>query len=144
MTEHSFKKGTIIVREGDIGRCMYEILKGSVSVFIQYGTEDERQLTNLVKGQYFGELAVMGGWPRTATIVANADDTMLGQIEREELVEMFKNDPEKVKEILENLSHRVRDLTAEYMDVCSAIHELDKSHKEEKEPGQGQIGRAHV
>ncbi len=43
----TFKKGTIIFREGEPGKCMYDIFTGSVNVYKDYGTPSEKLLTTV-------------------------------------------------------------------------------------------------
>jgi len=60
-----FSEGAPIVREGESGKGFYVITKGTASVTV--GGEER---TSLTPGAYFGEVAVIDGGPRSATITA--------------------------------------------------------------------------
>jgi len=119
-----YNKGDIIFREGDWDNCMYRIIEGSVDVFITSGTEGEIALTTLGQDRIFGEMAAIEAWPRSASIRAREDGTKLLEIARDELVEFFKEDPYQVRFIMENLSHRLRGLTDDYLEVCATVRDM--------------------
>jgi CRP-like cAMP-binding protein len=60
-----FPAGTVIVAEGDRGKGFYVIEKGTATV-----TVEGLERTTLAAGAYFGEVAVIDGGPRSATIIA--------------------------------------------------------------------------
>ncbi|MCQ2818609.1 MAG: cyclic nucleotide-binding domain-containing protein [archaeon] len=78
MTLHHYKPNDIIVRQGDVGDSYYYILSGSVSVKIRIKTIGsngqelvmDKSLKELRAGEGFGELALLYGTPRSATIVS--------------------------------------------------------------------------
>jgi len=61
----SFAPGVTIIREGDIGGDFYMLTEGSVKV-----TVDGTEVASLAAGSYFGEIALIDGGSRTATITA--------------------------------------------------------------------------
>jgi voltage-gated potassium channel len=58
--------GAIIMRRGEPGDCMYFIASGEVEVAVEPGSESLR----LQAGEFFGEIALLTGAARTATVVA--------------------------------------------------------------------------
>ena len=116
-----YNKGDIVFREGDRDSCMYRIIEGAVDVFITSKTEGEIVLTTLGQDRIFGEMAAIDAWPRSASIRVREDGTKLLEIERGELIEFFREDPYQVRSIMENLSHRLRGLTDDYLEVCGEI-----------------------
>ena len=133
MQERVFKKNEVIFWEGAVGSCFYKILDGTVAVVLNYGTSDEKKLTELGPGKIFGEMSVLEVWTRSATVVAMQDDVRALEINSSEVGELFEEDPEMIKLILRNLSRRLRELTGDYTDVCNTISEMRST--------KGQAGR---
>jgi CRP-like cAMP-binding protein len=74
--EVSHRAGTAIAREGERGIGLFLILEGECAVSIG-GVERAR----LHPGQFFGEIALLDGGPRTATVTAVTDVRLLGLTE---------------------------------------------------------------
>lgn len=64
-----FKQNEIIFHEGDIGDCAYIIEKGQVEIYVKSSSGDI-QLAQLGPGEFFGEISVIDGSPRSASAVA--------------------------------------------------------------------------
>ncbi|MFO7884961.1 MAG: cyclic nucleotide-binding domain-containing protein [Desulfobacteraceae bacterium] len=70
----SMEKGTVICRQGEPGETMYIIRSGLVGVYAE--KEDESLfLTELGRGQFFGEMAILSETPRNATVKVSLDAT---------------------------------------------------------------------
>ncbi len=121
MKQIMFKKNEVICHRGEIGNCMYCIKKGSVAVFSNYGTQQVRKLAELKEGEFFGEMELIENEPRSATVVAMTDDTLLDEITESTFLDYFEQDPVKVFMILQQLSQRLRKTTQDYLNVCHAI-----------------------
>ena len=121
MKQIMFNKGDVICREGEIGSCMYCIRRGCVGVFTNYGTTNARKLAELKEGDFFGEMELIENEPRSATVVAMTDDTLLDEITESTFLDYFEQDPVKVFMILQQLSQRLRKTTKDYLEVCHAI-----------------------
>jgi CRP-like cAMP-binding protein len=72
----SFGEGQVIVREGDPGEALYLIKQGMVNVHTTRAGQ-QIQLAKLGPGACFGEVALLSGRPRTATVVAGESSTLL-------------------------------------------------------------------
>jgi len=118
-----YKRGTIIFREGDLGRCMYDIHYGTVGIYTEYGTPNEKCLTTLGSNKFFGELGMLNSILRTATVVVLEDDTMLESIYADDFEELFDKNPAKIEMIIKHLSYRIRRLTYQYMDACKIVYD---------------------
>jgi CRP/FNR family cyclic AMP-dependent transcriptional regulator len=68
--------GTVVAREGDPGVGLFVILAGTADVTI-----GGKKKATLGPGDFFGEIALLDGGPRTATVTATADMEMLGLTE---------------------------------------------------------------
>jgi CRP-like cAMP-binding protein len=72
-----YKAGQVIDREGDLGTTLHIIRTGSVDVLQHYGTDEQQHLASFGEGDFFGEMALLLGRPRSATIVAKEDTECL-------------------------------------------------------------------
>ena len=79
MDEQRFMEGASIVRQGEPGDTFYVIVEGEAKVKDPKG----RTLSRLIPGDFFGEISLMDGGPRTATVVAETKMTaLLRRLER--------------------------------------------------------------
>ncbi|CAG9332462.1 PKG_39 [Blepharisma stoltei] len=85
-----FSIGERIVKQGDTGDLFYIIKDGLVSC-----TENDREIRQMGKGEYFGELALLNDFKRTATITA-VGDVKLVSIGRKALIEVLGNNLEQI------------------------------------------------
>ncbi len=78
LKRESFASGEVIVRQGDTGDSLYMITDGLVKVTKRDRTGKSRELARLRTGDYFGEMSLLAGQPRSADIVAVTDtDTVM-------------------------------------------------------------------
>ena len=118
-----FKKGDVIFRQGDYSEVMYDIAKGKVGVFADYETETVQQLAELKAGDFLGEMGMIEVYPRSATAVALEDDTTLTEIGEDDLNEFFKDKPEKLLQIMKQMSARLRVVNQKYLNACRVAFE---------------------
>lgn len=127
------KRNEIIFNEGDKSECMYDIRLGKVGIYANYGTKEEKLLVELTKDQFFGEMGIIEGYPRSATAVAMGDMTELTVIAKSDFEDYCKRNPEKTILIMKNMSSRIRDLTRDYLEACHTIAEsMEAEQKGEK------------
>ena len=139
MNTKTLKKGEIIFKQGDASTCMYDILWGKVGVYANYGTPDEKLFTVLETEQFFGEMGMIEGSPRSATVVAMEDGTKVLEITAETFEEYFKTRPAKVLMIMQNMSNRIRELTHDYLEACQTVTESVELEKNGKEKSSGLV-----
>ena len=125
----TYKKGEIIFREGDPGSSMYDILWGRVGVYTGYGTPEEKKLAELKEEDFFGEMGLLDGSPRSATVVSLSDDTRLNVITEGDFQEYFRAKPAKVFLIMQQLSQKLRKTTQDYLDVCRTVYDVVEEEK---------------
>ena len=118
-----YKKNQVIFRRGDTADCMYDILWGSVGIYTDYGTDEERLLTTLEAGEIFGEMGLVDDAPRSATAVSLVKGTQLEVITADSFDVYLQEKPAKVMRAIQHMSHRVRELTKDYLDACRAVSE---------------------
>jgi CRP-like cAMP-binding protein len=73
----NYKAGHVIDREGDLGTTLHIVRSGAVDVFQHYGSDDQQLLASFGEGDFFGEMALLLGRPRSATVVASTDTECL-------------------------------------------------------------------
>ena len=132
MTEKIFGKGEIVFREGDMGTCFYQIKEGTAGVYVNYGTDAQKKLTDVKPGQYFGELAIIEAWPRSGTIVAE-EELRTVELTGHDLVAYFQEQPDKIMALMNQLGDRLRALTVEYDEVQAFIREKEDAEAPKKE-----------
>lgn len=121
-----YKTGSVIFSQGEVERCMYSIRSGKVGIFVNRGGKDEEKLTELGEGKFFGELALLDDMPRSATAVV-LEDTSLDEMTAEDLEQLYQDAPDMVLNIMQSLSGRLRQLTAEYLSACKTVAELSEA-----------------
>lgn len=97
------QKGEVLFREGDPEPSMYIIVRGSVSILKNDGASGTTALARLGPGQTLGEMALLDGWPRSATCVA-AEDLVLLVFKRAELDRLLEDKPKLGVKVLLKLS----------------------------------------
>jgi CRP-like cAMP-binding protein len=97
-----FDEGEVICRENEVGYEMYLILQGTVSVVVS-----GKEVATLDTGSFFGEMSLLDGLPRSATIISNGDLIVLsiGTANFEKIITM---EPTLAVKIMTTLSKRVR------------------------------------
>ena len=103
-----FSDGEIIVRQGDIGDCMYMIQSGRVEV-MQHRDGQEFCLAVLEAGDCFGEMALFGNEVRSADVRAVGEVWLL-TLEKKSFLRRVHQDPTVAFRILEKMADRIRKL----------------------------------
>ena len=96
-----------IVTAGDPGDAFYVILSGRAKVRRGRG----RAVAEIGPGAYFGEMALLDGAPRSATIVAETETACL-MLTRKRFAKVLRDEPTVALALLRTLAARVRELEA--------------------------------
>ncbi|AFZ16110.1 mechanosensitive ion channel domain-containing protein [Allocoleopsis franciscana] len=118
----------ILFREGDPGDAFYIILSGSIEVFVE---KLDKRLTTLETGNFFGELSLMLGIPRTASVRA-LEDTILFVINNKGFEKLLHEQPELAEIIIEELGKHQEEL-AERQQQLRAMGLVDAA-EDDKNP----------
>jgi potassium-dependent mechanosensitive channel len=97
-----FRPGQVIFQEGEMGDTFHIILKGHVEVVSE---KFKQEIAVLKPGDFFGEISLFTGLPRSATIRA-VDDTTLFVVDHRALKTLLQNYQELAEQIAESLAQR--------------------------------------
>lgn len=112
----SYRKGEVIVREGDTGDVLFVVVEGLVKVFVTSPEGAEMLLVTLGPTETFGELAVVDGGERSASAEA-LDATNLLMLRRPALLALLAEHPDLTEGLLHSLGSLVRRLTDQTADL---------------------------
>ncbi len=107
LTLRHYEEESVIVSEGDPGESMFIIVNGEVRVNTSDTKGKQITLANLVEGEFFGEVSLLTGRPRTATIITNIPSDLL-VLTRSDFDAIVADHPH-VREVLKD-SHQQRAL----------------------------------
>jgi len=139
-----YRKGTVVIEKGDEFHALYVLVSGRAKVFVSDDAGKEIVLSELGPGDHFGELALLGGFPRTASVITLADCEMrllTGGVFRQVLA----RHPEMALRIITQLALKVAVLTERVSDLAllSVYARVAKVLSEEViEDGGRQVTRA--
>ncbi len=98
----------VLFRAGDVGDAMYLIERGKVRISVQATDGRELTLTELGRGEFFGEMALLDGQRRSANAVV-AEDARLAVLSREHFLSfIMRGNPNVALEMLTALANRLR------------------------------------
>jgi small-conductance mechanosensitive channel/CRP-like cAMP-binding protein len=103
-----FGKGERIIQEGDEGRTFYVLASGEVSV---RAGRTQAEVTRLGRGGYFGEMSLLTGEKRSATVVA-VEDSLLLEVDRPTFARLFEQYPGLARQLSALLAQRRTQLRA--------------------------------
>lgn len=110
-TRKNYLKNDVILMEDEVGTALFVIVKGKVKVARTSGDGREVILTILTESDFFGEMAILDGQTRSATVVA-IEDTELFLIQRNDFINLLKEYPEVAISLLQELTKRLRSADA--------------------------------
>jgi len=120
--ERPYAPGEVIVREGDPGSELFIVERGEVTVSI-----DEKhggvEVARLSDGSFFGEMSLMTGEPRSATVRA-ATDTWLLVVGKQAFAELLDDDPQLAERISNVLATRQEQLSSASSKPSAAVPSL--------------------
>lgn len=125
MVTRSFQKNTIIINEGDEANSFFIIITGAIKVFLSNEEGKEIIINAQGPGDHFGELALLDGAPRSASVITTEKST-IGVISKEDFHSLLSRNTDLALNLIRELTRRVRFLsdnvrTLALMDVYGRV-----------------------
>src|SRR5436305_4829783 len=99
--------GSPIFRAGDAGDAMYLIESGRVRIHIVDADGDDVTLVELARGDFFGEMAIIDGKPRSASATVS-EDARLAVLPRDDFLAFVRKNPDVALKMLAAITNRLR------------------------------------
>jgi CRP-like cAMP-binding protein len=114
-----YSDGEIVVRQGEMGDCMYVVQDGEVEILRE---EDGKEvlLRSASRNEVLGEMAIFEHQPRSATIRAKGKARVL-TLDKRNFLRRISEDPSLAFRMIETMSHRVRELSDEVVTLQTAL-----------------------
>jgi len=103
----SYLAGEIVVHEGESGDELYALLEGGVDAVINHGSPEEQRVNQLSAPDCFGEISILDGSPRSATIIVRSDARMIA-LPGNLLRDILRDVPQMAIDMLRALSSKLR------------------------------------
>jgi len=107
MKQKDFQESDIIIKQDDPGKAVFIIIEGSVKVLIKMPNGLEVEVGRLGAGDFFGELALLTGEPRKASIIAQSY-TRVFEIPEKTFMTMIQDEPEVSRRFKDKIYHQPR------------------------------------
>lgn len=101
-----YRADQVILRQGERNACLYKIMQGSVSIYHDYGTENEYLIGISAQDKCFGEYGCFSGNPSTYTALAN-EDTIVMEIPKSDLHHFISLNPRNAEEIFGSMAKQI-------------------------------------
>jgi len=103
----SLKKGQTLFRKGDEGSFLYIIKQGTIKIVLPSRLGDEVIVTIFSEGDFFGEMALFDGEPRSADALA-MESSKIYMLSRNDFLLFLQSNINAMKSILSQLTNRLR------------------------------------
>ncbi len=102
-----YDEDSTIIEKGQSGQSMFVVIDGLLGVYIDYEHRGKAsKVADLSDGQFFGEMSLLTGEPRSATI-RSLTDSILYEIDNEALAPILKENPKVAMQISEIMAERI-------------------------------------
>jgi CRP-like cAMP-binding protein len=117
-----YPKGRVIFRRGDTSPEFYVVLQGSVELSITSPDTGAKSVLLIAPpGDFFGEMSCFSGAPRSATAIANDDNTILLQFNQETAIQLLRASPRFALGVIQRLTDRVTIANSKIEELASQL-----------------------
>jgi HEAT repeat protein len=110
-TEHAFEDGDVIAAQGERGDSLHMLVSGEIVVVMAEPGGTSRELATRRAGEYVGEMALIGGEPRMASLVARGKVRTLS-LDRPRFERIVRERPEASLAVMRVLGERLREASS--------------------------------
>jgi CRP/FNR family cyclic AMP-dependent transcriptional regulator len=129
-----YAKGEYVFYQGDPGLGMYVVEKGTVGIVVVGDDGTQKEVTEMLKGDFFGEIALLDESARSASVIVKEDSELIGFF-RPDLFEIIEKTPKTglkiVVKLAEMIGERLRNMNNEFSRLRAEL----ESVKQSKEAG---------
>src|ERR671919_3031660 len=140
MEETSFGAGATIFSQGDQGDAFYLIQSGAVQVVVESGAGNSEIVAILGSQDWFGEMALLSGEPRSATI-QTVKETICWRLRREDWDELIEKHPTWLLQFCARLSKRLSYVDRQYSTGREAFNSLAEEFYASRSPEEQEFFR---
>lgn len=101
-----YKSGEIVFMKEDIGNNFFIVKSGRIKIFTSIGSEKKKTFAFLKKGDFFGEMSLLGGKVRSASAQA-VEDSELIVISKKNFKELIRQSPDFTLKLLYTMADRL-------------------------------------
>lgn len=123
LEEKTFRKGEIIIKEGDVGKTLFYVQEGKAGVYVDYGKKNPFRLGFIEAGEFFGEMAILEAYPRSATVVAERN-IVVTEIPGDDMNSFFAENPDLIVVLMKLLGKRIETMSADYIESQVLLKQL--------------------
>lgn len=116
-----YRAGEPIIRQGEVGECMYVIQSGKVEV-VQERNGKEVRLAEINEGDFFGEMSLFDKFQRSSTVRA-VEETRVITIDKKIFLRKIHEDSSLAFRIMQKMSYRIRALDEELTTMKISLFE---------------------
>lgn len=127
LTYAQFARGDVMTRQGAVAHWLYVLISGDADVWYESKDQPRRLLTTLSAGRVFGEMGLMTGEPRRATVTAHSDAECY-RIDKKNFEQIMQSRPELAEQFAHILTERNKQLVA----VQSEKQNVDHAQQHER------------
>lgn len=116
-TQRKYKKNMLIIHQGDETDSLYILLEGEMKVYVEDDQGKELTVRILHPGDSFGELALIGEFPRSANVLT-LTDCVVSAVSKENYMAFLSQYPQISLALIKSLAHMVRETTRELSHIA--------------------------
>ncbi len=111
-----YAAGDVITRQGDVAHWLYLVCSGEADIFLDNNDGTRHRINSIKSGGFFGEMALLTGAPRRATVIARTDIECY-RLDKQSFADLIQARPAIAEEVSHVLAERQHALNAMQQDA---------------------------